>query len=309
MADLPPDLGYELLNPPKVAGSGFRFGRGTQVHVTSSDVSTPDIRSDDQPNPRADGIIFGRDYLGGLTINFDINIKTSSTAIPSAKDTHRAMATAWHTEDTGVGASRITPGEVSELLLRDGSQTLVAYGRPRNYHATRGRTRMGWIPVTASFQTITHKFYEYEWQTNGITTAPDTSTGFEFPLIFPLRTVGTQSMEDWVEVGGNTETWMLTRVDGPIAAPVIEVVGYYSIETSSDFSLGPHEYLEIDPRPWQRKVLKNGVQNVAGKFKQSSRRLSMQTLPPGMHKIILKGSDQTGTARLTTSWRNAWTTW
>jgi len=39
----PPDLGYELVNPPFTPGDGFRFGRGTLVHVTSSEFTSPDI--------------------------------------------------------------------------------------------------------------------------------------------------------------------------------------------------------------------------------------------------------------------------
>jgi hypothetical protein len=219
------------------------------------------------------------------------------------------MAQAWFTEDTGVGASRITPGEVSELYLTDDDRTLVTYGRPRDYQPTRGRTRAGWIPVTATFKTITHKFYEAEWQHGSITSAPSTSTGLVPPFIFPLNTFSIQVLDDFAVVDGNTETWLLTKIYGPISAPQVEVTNYYTIETSSDFSLGPHEWLEIDSRPWSRKVMKNGTIPCAGKFTAASRRVSMQTLPPGVHRIVLKGNDPTGTARLETSWRNAWSTW
>jgi hypothetical protein len=206
-----------------------------------------------------------------------------------------------------VGPSRLQPGMVSELYIQDGETCYVTYGRPTNCQDTRGTRRQGWIPVTADFRTITHKFYEAEWQSNTITTAPDTNLGFTFPLTFPLETSTGFSEEDIVIVDGNTDTWMLSYVYGPILAPEIEVVGYYKIKTDSNFSLGPHDYLEIDPRPWNRRIMKNGTQNVAGRFTQDSRRPSVQTLPPGTHKIILKGTDATGTARLETRWRNAWT--
>lgn len=306
----PPDLGYELVNPPLTPGEGFRFGRGTLVHVTSSEISSPDIRSDDVNNPRADGLIMGRDYYGGMNIVFDINIKTRTPdSGATAKELHRRMSAAWFTEDTLVGASRLTPGEVSELYLTDSDRTLIVYGRPREYQPSRGRTRAGWIPVTASFRAISHKFYEAEWQHGSITSAPSTSTGLVPPFQFPLSTFSIQVLDDFLFVGGNTETWLLTKVYGPIAQPRIEVTNYYNIETSSDFSLGAGEWLEIDPRPWVRKVMKNGTVPVAGKFTARSRRLSMQTLPPGTHRVVLRGNDPTGTARLETSWRNAWSTW
>lgn len=311
MTAFPPDLGYELVNPPLIPGSGFRFGRGTLVHVSGSEISSPEIRSDDVNNARADGVMMGRDYYGGLNITFDINIKSRSPGDngAAAKTLHRRMAQAWFTEDTGVGASRLTPGEVSELYMTDDDRTLIAYGRPREYQPTRGRTRAGWIPVTASFRAISHKFYEAEWQHGSITTAPSSSTGMVLPFIFPLNTFSTQVLDDFLFVDGNTETWLLTKVFGPIVSPKIEVTNYYNIETSSDFVLKPGEWLEIDPRPWARKVLKNGTIPVAGKFKATSRRISMQTLPPGVHRVTLRGTDPTGTARLETSWRNAWSTW
>jgi hypothetical protein len=307
----PPDLGYELVNPPLTPGSGFRFGRGTLVHVTNSEISSPNIRKQRQSISRADGIRVGRDYFDGLNIIFDINIKTRSPGDngAAAKALHRRMAQAWFTEDTMVGASRLTPGEVSELYLTDDDRTLITYGRPGEYQPTRGRTRAGWIPVTASFETITHKFYEAQWQHGSITSAPSTSTGFVPPFLFPLSTFSVQVLDDFLFVDGNTETWLLTKIFGPISAPKIEVTNYYTIETSSDFSLKAGEWLEIDPRPWVRKVMKNGTIPVAGKFTQKSRRLSMQTLPPGTHRVVLRGNDPTGTARLETSWRNAWSTW
>lgn len=307
----PPDLGYELVNPPLSPGDGFRFGRGTLVHVSGSEISSPDIRTDDVPLNRADGLMMGRDFYSGLTITFDINIKTRTPGDngAAAKTLHRRMAQAWFTEDTGVGASRLTPGEVSELYLTDDDRTLIVYGRPRQYQPSRGRTRAGWIPVTATFQAITHKFYEAQWQHGSITSAPSTSTGFVPPFQFPLNTFSIQVLDDFLVVDGNTETWLLSKIYGPIAQPKIEVTNYYTIETSPDFSLGAGEWLEIDPRPWVRKVMKNGTTPVAGKFTATSRRLSMQTLPPGVHRVVLRGNDPTGTARLETSWRNAWSTW
>jgi hypothetical protein len=306
---LPPDLGYELVNPPLDYGDGFSFGRGTKVYVAHADFGAPETTVQDQPNPLADGLSFGRDYLRGRTITFDINIRQVAGGVPSAHDIYSAMEASWLTEDTYVGASRLTPGEVSELVMNRHGTTKIAYGRPRSIVGTTGRVNAGWVPVTASFQTITHKFYSAEWGSNTIYSAPGGSGGIEFPLEFPLNTVAISAQEDVVLVGGNTETWMLSTIYGPIAQPIIDVVSYYKIITSSDFSLGPYDWLEIDPRPWSRKMLKNGSINVAGKFTQDSRRISMQTIPPGTNQIVLRGTDPTGTAKLVTSWRDAWTTW
>lgn len=309
MTTLPPDLGYELVNPPLDFGEGFSFGRGTRVHVANASFSSPDITIQDQPEALGDGISFGRDYYRGRLITFDINIRTVPGGTPSAHDLYMAMEAAWFTEDTHVGASRLTPGEVSTLVMNRHGQSKIAVGRPRSIEPTTGRVNSGWIPVTASFQMRTHRFYSADWGQNDISIAPGGSGGIEFPLEFPLNTVGITAQEDIVEVGGNTETWMLSTIYGPISQPQIDVVGYYQITTDSTFSLGPFDYLDIDPRPWSRSILLNGTQNVAGRFTQDSRRISMQTLPPGTNQVVLRGTDPTGTARLVTRWRNAWTTW
>jgi hypothetical protein len=311
VAILPSNLAYELLNPPLTPGSGFQFGRGTRVHVTRAQFSAPEYRINDVPNNRADGISFGPDYLGGRLITFDINIKTRDGDTVNAHDLYSHMEQAWLTEDTYIGASRLVPDEVSELIMNRHGSTKIAYGRPRQCEPTTGAVDRGWIPVTAQFQMSSHKFYEYQWRQNSISIAPGNSGGFDFPLSFPLVTVSISTDEDIVIVGGNTETWMLNTITAPngITAPEIEVVGYYKISTAPTFSLAPGETLDIDPRPWTRRIHKNGYENVAGEFTQQSRRIGMQTLPPGVHQIVLRGQDASGTASLTTRWRDATTTW
>jgi len=307
---LPPDLGYELVNPPLDLGDGFSFGRGTKVLVTKASFGSPDVETQDLPNARDDGLAFGKDFLRGRLISFDINIRTSSTDTVSAHDLYSNMEAAWFTEDTQVGPSRLENGSVSQLVMNRHGQVKIAYGRPRRIEPTTGRVDSGWIPVTCDFQMSTHKFYDAEWGNNTINIAPGTvGGGFEFPLEFPASSTITSQGEDIVLVGGNTDTWMLSYIHGPIVAPIIDVVNYYQIKTAPDFVLGQYDYLEIDPRPWARKILMNGSVNVAGRFTQDSRRVSMQTLPPGTNQIVLRGRDVTGTAYLSTSWRNAWTTW
>jgi hypothetical protein len=220
------------------------------------------------------------------------------------------MEAAWFTEDNHSTPSRLDPGAVSQLVMNRHGQTKIAYGRPRRIYPTTGRVNSGWIPVTCDFQMLTHRFYSAAWSNNTINIAPGAvGGGFEFPLEFPMSNTAVSEAEDIVQVGGNTDTWMLTYIRGPITAPIVDVVGYYQIKTSPDFNLGIYDYLEIDPRPWSRSILMNGSINVAGKFTQDSRRVSQQTLPPGTHHIVLRGTDPTGTAYLSTSWRDAWTTW
>jgi hypothetical protein len=43
MTTLPPDLGYELVNPPLDLGDGFSFGRGTKINVASATFGSPEL--------------------------------------------------------------------------------------------------------------------------------------------------------------------------------------------------------------------------------------------------------------------------
>jgi hypothetical protein len=307
---LPPDLGYELVNPPLNIGEGFQFGRGTKVNVAHASFGSPEVETQDQPNSRDDGLAFGKDFMRGRLISFDINIRTYPGDSPSAHTLYSGMEAAWFTEDTHFSASRLDTGSVSQLVMNRHGETKVAYGRPRRIEPTTGRVDSGWIPVTCDFQMLTHKFYSAILANNDIGIVPGgVGGGFQFPLEFPASDVAVTEGADVVYVGGNTDTWMMTYIHGPITAPIVDVVGYYQIKTSPNFTLGVYDYLEIDPRPWSRKILMNGTVNVAGRFTQDSRRISMQTLPPGTHQIVLRGTDPTGTAYLSVSFNDAWTTW
>src|SRR4051812_7610863 len=197
-----PNLGYELVNPPNDVGAGFKFGRGTQIHVSQAQFGAPELETQDQPNARADGLAFGRDYFRGRLISFDINIRTTSSAPSSAHDLYSQMEAAWFTEDNAVGPSRLTPGALSQLVMNRHGIAKIAYGRPRRIEPTTGRVDGGWIPVTCDFQMISHKFYSMGFGSNTINIAPGgIGGGFEFPLEFPMsKTLVTES-EDIVKVG------------------------------------------------------------------------------------------------------------
>lgn len=296
------NLQYVLINPPN--DDGFRFGRNTDIHVALATFGDPDLRLNDEVNPRADGIRMGRDFYSGRTVTFDINI-TSRTG--TAHSQVSKMMAAWTTSDTYGSPSRQIAGAVSELHMYRHGMHKVVYGRPRRFSPTTGRVDLGWIPVTCDFQTIDHYFYDEHENVNLIGLVPPTVGGFTFPLVFPLNTIPITTQGDIVEVDGDAESWLVTTIYGPIVNPVIDFVGYWQVKTNLTLLTG--EYLTIDPRPWSRGVYKNGTQNAAGVFTADSRRLSGMKAPPGVHQIVLRGTDPTGTARMETRWRNTYNTW
>lgn len=308
MVALLTNLQYELVNPPNELGSGMKFGRGTKVHVTNVKFGAPGMRTNDEPNDRADGIRMGRDYYDGRLITFDINIKVRPGDTPSAHELYSSLERAWMTEDTGAGPSRLVPGELSQLRMNRHGIAKTMYGRPRRIEPVTGQIdTQGWIPVTCDFQTADFRYYSDGDNVNTISIFPGNSGGFEFPLDFPLSTVPISAQDDIVTVDGNSETYIRTKIWGPIVNPEIEVVDYWRAKLN--LTLSPFDYIEIDPRPWSRKILMNGTTNIAGKFTQDSRRVSLMTLPPGVHQVVLRGVDATGTAKMETRWQSVSTTW
>lgn len=292
------------MNPPNEDDGGFRFGRGTNYHVEHVDFGDAEIRTNDEFITREDGERFGRDYMGGRTITFTINILTRNG---DGAALYAKMERAWRTNDTGGGPTRHRSGVMSRLRMNRHGRPKFVYGRPRAIAPTTGRVDQGWIPVTCTFKTESHRYYEDALKQNSITVVPPTSGGFMWPITFPLATVPLSTQADIVQVLGDEDSWLVSRIDGPIANPIIDVVNYWQIKCN--FTLGPTDYVEIDPRPWRRIVRKNGTIPMRGAFTTDSRRLSGQWVPPGVHQVVLRGTDPTGTARLTTSWHNTYTSW
>lgn len=302
-----PNLQYELVNPPNEPGSGMLFGRGTKIHVSKVTFGAPTIRTNDEANERGDGIRMGKDFYDGRLITFDINIKTPPNSSVSAHELYSNLEAAWFTHDVPT-PSRLVAGELSQLRMNRHGVAKTMYGRPRRIEAITGSVdTQGWIPVTCDFQTADYRFYSDGENANVISIFPGNSGGFEFPLDFPLSTVPITAQDDIVIVEGNSQTYVRTKIWGPIVNPEIEVVEYWRAKLN--LTLGPFDYIEIDPRPWSRKMLLNGTTNIAGKFTQDSRRVSMMTLPPGVHQVVLRGVDPTGTARMETKWQSVSTTW
>lgn len=296
------NLEYELVNPPNEAG--VHFGRNTTYHVelvTFGDVSS---RVNDESNPRADGTRMGRDFYNNRTITFDINIISKTGQCHAMVS---ALQACWNTADVVGSPSRMYAGRLSTLRMFRHGVHKVVYGRPRRFTPVTGRVDLGWVPVTCDFVTIDHLFYEEHENVNLITISPPDIGGFIFPVEFPWGTVPISSQADIVQVLGDAESWLRFKITGPIVNPVVDFVGYWQVKTNLTLLNG--ETLTIDPRPWNRGVYKNNTGNAAGVFTADSRRLSGLTAPPGVHQIVLRGVDGTGTAQLETRWQNTYNTW
>lgn len=280
------ELQYEL--------DGFVFGRGTPYTVATSQFDSPTIDSQDTDLPRGNGIRFGQDRRRGRTITFDMNILTNGSAL----DELEGLTTAWRDNDIAS-----TPGKMSILRMRRDNRTRRVYGRPRKFAATTGTTLSGWIPVTSTFVTSDDLFYSDEETTVSTYIVPPASGGLLLPAVAPFILSDPGTGQGQFTVAGSVPTPLMIRIYGPITDPSVEFIGSFIIGLSG--TLASDDYVDIDSR--DHTAITRFGKNWAGKFQYGSPSLSDIVVSPGAHTVVLRGTDQTGTAALNLSWRNAYT--
>lgn len=275
------------------------FGWDTPYKVSAVDFGSPSIRGSDTDNPREDGIRMGTDYRGPRTVTFDMHILTDGPAL----DALATFEEAWLGDDF-----RDTPGLVMPLRMKRNGRVRRLYGRPRQFASTTGTTLNGWIPVTCTFQCVDHRYYADEPMESVFHLTNPPTSGIIAPLVAPITSSGISEVPGVIEVAGNTAAWTIFEVTGPILRPAIEAVGQWTL--TMDVNLMAGETILIDPRPWSRSVLRNGIPGVAaGSFTADSPILSQLKTKPGTQEIVLRGTDPTGTATLGITVENAWTSY
>jgi hypothetical protein len=300
-----PEASFEL--------DGVTFGPGSATSIQDVDFGDPELTVGDLPRPRADGMMFGRDYRGGRLVTFELTVLTAYTAPAVAAlpelggygtvatlDELALLNRAW-----SGGLVRTTPGAVSRLRYRLGGRQRVLYGRPRKFAATSGWATLGRVPVSATFQAIDHRFYDDVERTAVVPYIPPPAGGLTFPIEFPWSTITVGYSPGVIAVAGTEPSWLVIVIYGPIVNPAVTWVG-------GDWTLGLNlslldsQFVVIDPRPWSRGVRLDGVTNVAGALTPTSPRLSELELPFGTHEIVLSGQDDTGLSSMTLAWRHAY---
>lgn len=282
--------------------NGLVFGSGTPYRLMGFEHGKPETRANDTPLPRADGIRFGRDHLAGQVLAFDIGVQGAD---PEATlELVSALRVQWQAD-----TARGTPGATVPLQFkRPGRATMRVYGRPRQFTvASMQHASVGWVPTVADFQCADHLFYADTEESVSISIAPPAAGGLVEPLTDPLTATAATAGTGEVGVAGDVATWLVARIDGPVLDPVVEVVGAWSARLRAD--LAHDEWITVDPRPWNRSVLRNGVANAAGVFTPDSPRLSRWLLTPGQNEVVLRGTDGTGTASLLASYRPAYSSY
>ncbi len=280
-------------------GEALDFGSVPSGYVfrEAPELGPPDVLTDDAQRPRDDGTAFGMDYFSGRTITFALDVVGEEPTEEATRRAVQRLARAWRADSI-----RQSPGAVATLVARYPGVERLTYGRPRRFSQGDFLTPGGVTDVVCDFATIDTTWYDVVEQTQPVALVPEPSGGLLAPLASPLATSRASNRSAVFSVGGDLPTWPVFEVDGPIANPVVEVLGVLRMEFR--LSLAYDERLVVDTRPWRRTVLRNGA-SVAGAATRRSTRIARASIPPGTHEFVLRGSSATGTATARVRWRSA----
>jgi hypothetical protein len=290
-----PELSYEL-------DGDFVFGTGTPWIATNVDYGTTGIETNDTPTPRDDGIMFGRDFVRGPVITFDVAVVPEYPIYGNgveAQDLWGQFKSKWRAQKV-----KKTPGAMSMLRLSRGGRIRRVYGRTRHCDPRPERDVNGWWIGTADFQQFDDLFYSDEERVNTVTILPPQAGGYYVPPDDPWSSIGVSYEPGVIHVGGTDPAWMTFLIRGPIQRPVIEVVGHWAI--GLNLILHPGEWVGIDSRPWQRGVRTSSGIDIGGALLPGSPVLSAVKLDPGAYEVILRGTSDAGTASMTCAWRESY---
>lgn len=283
----------------RFAFNGVEFGgRDGALLVTGFTPGPAETRPGDQPAPGRDGTIPVQDFLGSATWAFDIS--TNREDLTGARASGAALEAAW--KDPAVRLDSTVKVPLSYEL--DGSWRRV-YGRPGQFAGVGGDllATLGAGRIVADFRVLDPLHYDEDETATVLTIVPATTGGLQAPLAAPLSTVRSSAPRaGMVNNGGDAATPLKVTFHGPVADPWVRSAD--GMEIGLTGSLAYDQTVTVDPLAGT--VTRQDGSPAAGLLTRKTR-LTGTLLQPGPTELSFGGTDPTGTAKATLSWRNAHT--
>lgn len=295
------DHQFEIL-PSEDAADGFVFGIGAEVSVDDGgfDPGSAEWLVQDQDNSRRGVRAFGRDVTSGSTWTWESHVNRSTE--DEAAETLDRFTAAWRPE-----ALSLTPGAVTALRYRVGGRDRRVFGRPRRLAGPPSNLILsGYVQVTHEFECVDSMTYDdVESNAQILYSSSAEGGGIILPAQLPaasLPSVGTGVGQ--LTVLGRARAYPRIRFHGPWTNPVFDT-GDWSLTWTG--TIGEGRWVEIDCRPWALSVLdESGASRVRG----LDRRTYLEDCwfaPQSQPQVSLGGIATSGSASVTVSWRNTWT--
>ena len=283
----------------KFAFAGIGFGGPAGVLIVTGFAPAPaEVLASDTPRAGRDGSIVGSDYLGASTWAFDLF--TNRADFAGALTAAAALESAW--KDPAI---RLTPNRTVPLSYEIAGRWRRVYGRPGQFLGPVGDVRdlQGAGAITCDFRVTDPLHYDDEETTVVLTVVPATTGGLQAPLAAPLSTVRSSAPRAGQVVNaGDAATPLKVVFHGPVTDPWVRSSG--GLEVGLTGSLAYDQAITVDPLAGT--VTRQDGSPAAGLLTRKTR-LTGTLLQPGPTELTFGGTDPTGTATATLSWRNAYT--
>jgi hypothetical protein len=281
----------------------FRFGgvefggRTGPLIVTDFDPGSAALVVNDHQRPNRDGVMSGRDYLGGRTWAFDIS--TNRRDVLGALESSGALEAAWKNRKV-----RLRPNVNVPLSYEVGGRWRRVYGRPNNYAGPKGDVlaERGVGRIVADFRVNDPLHYDEAETVVVLTIVPAAAGGLRTPLVAPLSTVRSSAPRvGLVDNTGDGETPLKVTFHGPVVNPWVRAAAGWEIGLTGTLAYD----VSVTVDAMAGTVKRSDGASVAGMLTRKTR-LSSAVLPVGRSDVTFGGADITGTATATLAWRNAY---
>lgn len=279
---------------------GYVFGKGMPVFVDAEgfDPGDPDKATQDGTNPITGARAFGRDMHTFTTWTWACFLSTED--VQGALDAAAAMGAKWRDEKW------LEPTNIAMLRYRIGGRTRCVFGKPRRFSYKPGNAILsGNLPPLASFDTADTKTYDEAEGFVDLTMQQSLPGGFAVPFEAPLAVeLPPDSVpQGSITVGGDAKAPLVVEFHGPLTNGSVQVGDDFKAGFTGSLLAG--QSIVIDGSPWLVSVTRTGGASVA---LSRETRINRALVGPGQYQAIMRGSDETGTARCRVRWRNAYST-
>ncbi len=285
--------------------AGIVIGADTAVQIRDiTGLGRPPVRDNDVDQPSLDGAWPGPDYYAARPVQIDAAIRIPgdrAAALNLLADLQQPLHTA---------AIRLTAGTTQDLRLAwPGRPVKRLHGRVRRLDADMQRSIHGYIPLDIEYLATDPLWYADTTTVAEIPLGWLTGGGFAAPVVAPVYVQdGTVAADrpGWVTNAGTTDTWPIIRITGPCAQVTITHVPTGRTLQLPTLALTAGQWIDIDTRPGFRTVTRETGGNALSYLSPASR-IDQFSLPPGQSEMRWTAVDNTNTARLRLTWRDAYT--
>lgn len=283
---------------------GVTIGAGTPVDVIEvTGLGRPPVRESDVDQPSMDGQFAGPDYWSGRQIQFDAAVRIPGDAA-ACHDMVAALQAA-----TDAASVRLVGGQGMTLRVkRPGRPVKSLTVRARKLDPEYKQVIHGYVPLDMEFLADDPTFYADDDSTTELPLGWLTGGGFAAPVEAPIFVQdGTVAADrpGWVTNQGDADAWPIIRVTGPCSNITVIHVPTGRTLALPTLNLAVGRWVEIDTRPGYRTVTWDNSGN-ASTYLSPSSRIDLFSLPPGQSEMRWTAFDNTNTARLRLTWRDAY---